>query len=387
MARGAGPSPRPLLLLLLLLLSWAPPGAESRKVVVQAPSQVHGFLGQTVELPCNLQPLEPGVQVTQVTWMRRELSGEAHSVAVFHPTQGPSFPEPGRLHFAVAKPGGELRDASLVVSGLRAEDEANYTCEFATFPQGSGSARTWLRVLAEPENHVDIQEDLLGPEPVATARCVSTGGRPAPRVFWSSSLPDRNVIVTQTPGLLPGTFNITSQFNFTPSRELIHQNVTCRVEHESFKEPILLPLTLNVRYPPEVSISGYDGNWYLGQNEVMLNCHGDGNPEPTDYVWSTIRGSLPTSAVAKGSRLHIHTVDKSINTTFICRATNTLGTRQAELIVQLKDEPPGGSNSGLTLAIILPIIIVAVLILAGIVFWQLKKSGRCCGKPPVNRVF
>ena len=75
-----------------------------------------------------------------------------------HPTQGSSFPEPGRLEFVAARPGEELRDASLSLRGLRAEDEANYTCRFAMFPDGSKSARTWLRVLGEPRS----REGMMG---------------------------------------------------------------------------------------------------------------------------------------------------------------------------------------------------------------------------------
>ena len=118
-------------------------------VGVLAPAQVHGLLGNTAELSCQLPPLEHGVHVTQVTWTRRDAAGEDFNVAVFHPTQGPSFPEPGRLEFVAARPGEELRDGSLALRGLRADDEANYTCRFAMFPEGSRSAHTWLRVLGE----------------------------------------------------------------------------------------------------------------------------------------------------------------------------------------------------------------------------------------------
>lgn len=114
-----------------------------------APAQVRGRLGDTVELSCKLQPLEHEVRVTQVTWTRRNAAGDDLNVAVFHPTQGPSFPEPGRLEFVAARPGEELRDGSLALRELSAEDEANYTCRFAMFPEGSRSARTWLRVLGE----------------------------------------------------------------------------------------------------------------------------------------------------------------------------------------------------------------------------------------------
>ncbi|KAG8515331.1 Poliovirus receptor, partial [Galemys pyrenaicus] len=317
----------------------------NRKVVVTAPNQVSGLLGQKVKLPCKLQPLESGVQVTQVTWMRREPSEDAHTVAVFHPQQGPSYADPKRLKFDGAKSGAELLDASLIVSGLREEDEANYTCEFATFPQGSGSARTWLRVLAEPQNQVDIiQENLPGSEPVAKARCISTGGRPRARISWFASNLIRNVTTTHTPGSLPGTFNTASVFIFTPSSQLSSQNVTCKVEHETFNEPALLLLPLTAHYAPEVSISGYDDNWYLGRKEATLSCDIRSNPEPTGYDWSTTTGFLPHSAVVKDSKLWLQSVDESANTTFICRVTNTVGTGQANLTVLLKGEEPPNAD-------------------------------------------
>lgn len=114
-----------------------------------APRDVSGLLGNTVELSCKLPPLEHEVHVTQVTWTRQDVAGNELNVAVFHPIQGASFPEPGRLEFVAARPGLELRDGSLALRGLRAQDEANYTCRFATFPEGSRSARTWLHVLGE----------------------------------------------------------------------------------------------------------------------------------------------------------------------------------------------------------------------------------------------
>lgn len=39
--------------------------------------------------------------------------------------------------------------------------------------------------------------------------------------------------------------------------------------------------------PPEVSISGYDDNWYIGRREVALNCDVHSKPEPTGYNWTT----------------------------------------------------------------------------------------------------
>uniref|UniRef100_A0A452VES1 Ig-like domain-containing protein n=1 Tax=Ursus maritimus TaxID=29073 RepID=A0A452VES1_URSMA len=312
--------PSPVSLLLIIRMD------RTGTVGVLAPAQVRGRLGDTVELSCKLQPLEHEVRVTQVTWTRRNAAGDDLNVAGFHPTQGPSFPEPGRLEFVAARPGEELRDGSLALRELSAEDEANYTCRFAMFPEGSRSARTWLRVPLRP----------LSPEPVPVACCVSSEGRPPAKISWPHL--DEKANESQVPGHLPGTFTVTSLLTLIPSSQADGKIVTCRVEHESLEGPVLLPLTLDVPYPPEVSISGYDDNWYLGRSEATLSCDVRSKPEPTGYDWSTTSGSLPPSAVAQNSQLLIQTVDKSINTTFICRVTNALGTGQAELTIQVRGE-------------------------------------------------
>lgn len=99
---------------------------------------------------------------------------------------------------------------------------------------------------AEPQKKAEIQEvplHPLGPERVPVARCVSTGGRPPARISWSLG---GEVNESQEPGPLPGTFNVVSLLTLTPSSRVDGTNVTCRVEHETFKEPVLLPVTLRV---------------------------------------------------------------------------------------------------------------------------------------------
>ncbi|XP_032118598.1 poliovirus receptor isoform X1 [Sapajus apella] len=359
----------PLLLLALLVLSPSRP--ETGDIVLKAPTQVHGFLGDSVTLPCQLQlPSTEVTHVSQLTWTRLS---DSRSVAVFHRTQGPNYPESERLEFVAARLGAELWDASLRVLELRAEDEGNYTCLFVMFPQGSRSAVTWLRVFAKPQNTAEAQNVQLTGEPVPVARCISTGGRPPARITWYSDLGGM-ANMSQEPGLLSGTVTVTSLWILVPSSQVDGKNVTCRVEHESFEKPQLLAVNLTVYYPPEVSISGYDGNWYLGQTEASLTCDAHSNPEPTGYEWSTTMGPLPPSAVAQGAQLLIHPVDKSINTTFICNVTSALGARQAELTVQVKEgpssEPPGMPKNNILLLILGPLVVLALLGFGLYFYWS-----------------
>lgn len=37
---------------------------------------------------------------------------------------------------------------------------------------------------------------------------------------------------------------------------------------------------------PEVIMMGYDGNWFVGRENVQLKCKADANPTPSAYIWS-----------------------------------------------------------------------------------------------------
>ncbi|XP_036914092.1 nectin-2 isoform X2 [Sturnira hondurensis] len=374
----------PLLLLLLLLLGKA--GAQDGQV--QMPPEVRGLLGDTVKLPCHLLSQGPKVNVSQVTWQRLDWTGKTQSVAAFHPSHGLSFPSPQfsseRLSFLSmglgpgAQPRPEMQDATLVLQGLRVEDEGNYSCEFAIFPEGTSRGVTWLRTIVQPQNQADAQEVTVGSEPVPVARCVSSGGRPPARISWFSPL-NGEARETEVPGPVFGTVTVTSRYTLVPSSQADGVKVTCKVEHETFKEPDLLLVTLSVRYPPEVSISGYDDNWYLGRSEATLNCDVHSNPEPTGYVWSTTSGDLPASAKGQGSQLIVYSVDRLVNTTFVCTASNALGTGRAEQVVLVRESPNtagAGATGGIIGGIIAAIIAMAVTATAILICRQQRKEQR-----------
>ncbi|XP_012589174.1 PREDICTED: nectin-2 isoform X1 [Condylura cristata] len=379
----------PLLPLLLLLLRET--GAQDVGVLV--PPEVRGRLGSTVELPCHLLSPASEVRVSQVMWLYQDGTKSYQNVATFHPLYGPNFPSQKlgkeRLSFVTASQssgagqGSEnvLRDATLALRGLTVEDEGNYTCEFVTFPQGTSRGVTWLRAIAQPQNHAEKQEVTLSLEPVPVARCVSTGGRPPARISWISPL-DGEATESQVQGPVPGTVTVTSRFTLVPLGRADGVKVTCKVEHESLEEPALLPVTLSVRYPPEVSISGYDDNWYLGRNEATLNCDVRSNPEPTGYDWSTTSGVFPASAVAHGPKLVIHSVDRLVNTTFICTVTNAMGSGHAEQVVLVRETPNtagAGATGGIIGGIIAAIIATAVAATGILICRQQQKEQRLQG--------
>ncbi|XP_038623448.1 LOW QUALITY PROTEIN: nectin-2-like [Tachyglossus aculeatus] len=357
-----------LILLLLSLLSEGGP----QNVQVEVIPVVRGQLGGTVDLPCRLLPTEPDVKVSQVTWVRWNGVGRSYSVAVSHPEHGASYPDPEidgrRLRFLSAGLGGEaaLLDATLQVQELRAQDQGNYTCEFATFPGGNSKGATWLRVEAAPQNQAWTQEVTQGSVPTTVTFCVSTAGLPAARLSWSTSLNHKAKVAQEE--LPNGTITVTSQLILLPNRSAHGQSVTCKVEHETLQEPQMLPVTLAIRHRPEVSISSYDDNWFIGRSDATLNCDAQSYPEPMGYEWSTLSGSLPSTVKAQGSRLMVYNVDNLVNTTFVCKVTNAEGTGFAQQTVLVREAslgieplPSGAAIAGIVIGVLAVVGLAAAL--------------------------
>lgn len=126
---------------------------------------------------------------------------------------------------------------------------------FVERPQARTDQSLLLPSAAQPENEVKTEEvplRPLSPEPVPVACCVSSEGRPPAKISWPHL--DEKANESQVPGHLPGTFTVTSLLTLIPSSQADGKTVTCRVEHESLEEPVLLPVTLDVpcECPPNV---------------------------------------------------------------------------------------------------------------------------------------
>lgn len=123
------------LLKLLLVISlvapfWTQTEAGVRKVVLLETPEVHGYPEDTVTLPCVLQPVESEMlRVKQIRWKRLEPWGDLSTVAEFDWARGPRILEPDRVQFVAAGKDPDLLDASLTLTELHPDDEANYTCE------------------------------------------------------------------------------------------------------------------------------------------------------------------------------------------------------------------------------------------------------------------
>ncbi|XP_011830523.1 PREDICTED: uncharacterized protein LOC105535881 [Mandrillus leucophaeus] len=272
-------------------------------IIVQAPTQVPGFLGDSVTLPCYLQVPDMEVtHVSQLTWSRH---GESGSMAVFHQTQGPNYSEPKRLEFVAARLGTELRDASLRMFGLRVEDEGNYTCLFVTFPQGSRSVDIWLRVLARlghkqhcPYCLHQFTRAIVNADSTIPIVYTSYFGHQLWGVFTALSKVPLDTVYTDSlenclhsPPTLYRPVPLSQDRPSLPAPDSICAGSPAQRYLQQLPHGVINIDThtfISTDSPRDsLTISGYDNNWYLSQNEATLTCDARSNPEPTGYNWST----------------------------------------------------------------------------------------------------
>ncbi|XP_072910939.1 nectin-1-like isoform X3 [Hemitrygon akajei] len=93
---------------------------------------------------------------------------------------------------------------------------------------------------------------------------------------------------------------------------------------------------LTVLDRPEITIRGYDGNWYVKSSNRSLECLAKANPPVRSYRWTMSTGSLPPTVHVKDNRLFITQIDYSVNGTWICEATNAIGKGRSEITVVVK---------------------------------------------------
>ncbi|KAI9999704.1 hypothetical protein NQD34_011547 [Periophthalmus magnuspinnatus] len=318
-------------------------GASGQKVKVEP--EVLSYPGQTVNLRCAFTDAT-GVQLTMVTWIYEPKDGERINIAVFHPNFDPNYPDSpmkGRVSFAPTPP--DLSSPSIQIQDVRMSDEGKYICEYATYPSGNEQGITYLVMLAKPQNAASIVTVEAGAKPVVVARCESLNGRPEAKIRWVTTAKGNATSVSK-PGA-DNTVSITSEYKLVPTAADNGKDISCIVEHRTQTKPESFLMKLAVLYPPEVSITGYDNNWYVGRTNVVLICHATGNPMPLTVKWTTMSGEMPVGRVdIQKHQLKVLKVDESVNTTFVCEVENRIGFGKDQVTVFVREPTVDPSNAG-----------------------------------------
>lgn len=300
------------------------PGLQAQTVLVN--DTVSGYIGTDVVLHCSFTNPLPNVKITQVTW-QKVTNGTKQNVAIYNPAMGVSILPPYKERVTFRNP--SFKDGTIQLSRLELEDEGVYICEFATFPTGNRESQLNLTVLAKPTNRMEgTTRPLIAKsgrtEKILVATCISSNGKPPSTVTWDTKL--KGEAEFQEIRNSNGTFTVISRYRLVPSREAHRQQLMCVVNYQldRFTDSI----TLNVQYEPEVTIEGFDGNWFLNRKDVKLICKSDANPPAHTYEWKLPNGTLPGSVEIQNNTIYFKgPVSYSVAGTYICEASNAIGTR------------------------------------------------------------
>lgn len=179
-------------------------------------------------------------KVHQVLWKKTAEQGDSATVA-FHYRKGqPSVLEPygGRVGLS-----GTFGDSQLTIREVRTEDEACYTCEFHTYPDGIKSSTACLSVyvLPKPEvNHVTL------PSGFTETNCTAQS-RPAAEITWDVSGDNKTIEppVLSSSEQGDGTTIVTSTLLYQ-SGLLSDASVKCVVHHPGLEKPLTVSLNADV---------------------------------------------------------------------------------------------------------------------------------------------
>ncbi|XP_027555092.1 nectin-1 isoform X1 [Neopelma chrysocephalum] len=351
------------------------PGLQAQTVLVN--DTVSGFIGTDVVLHCSFTNPLPNVKITQVTW-QKATNGTKQNVAIYNPAMGVSILSPYKERVTFRNP--SFKDGTIQLSRLELEDEGVYICEFATFPTGNREGQLNLTVLAKPTNWMEgTKRPLIAKsgrtEKILVATCTSSNGKPPSTVTWDTKL--KGEAEFQEIRNSNGTFTVISRYRLVPSREAHRQQLMCVVNYQldRFTDSI----TLNVQYEPEVTIEGFDGNWFLNRKDVKLICKSDANPPAHTYEWKLPNGTLPGSVEIQNNTIYFKgPVSYSVAGTYVCEATNAIGTRSGLVEVNVTDKPlpqsaPGGII-GIVGGVVAAALILGVTVTVIVVYRRQQKN-------------
>ncbi|XP_010209250.1 PREDICTED: nectin-3, partial [Tinamus guttatus] len=320
--------------------------------------------GKKVALKCIIDVNET---ITQVSW-EKMYGKSARTIAVHHPEYGISIQ--GEYQGRAAFKNYSLTDATLIVKNVSFSDAGEYICKAATFPLGNAQSSTIVTVLVEPVVSLTKGSNPLidGANQTVAAICTAAVGKPAAEIDWEGGLGEMESSSTLFPN---ETVTVVSQYIIVPTRFARGRRITCVVRHPALEKEIRYSQVLDIQYAPEVSVTGYDGNWFIGRENVQLRCNADANPLPMELTWTRLDGQWPEGLLSVNNTLQFTSpLTYNYTGTYICKVTNSLGQRSDQKTIYILDVPykqtssvaVAGAVIGAVLALFIITIFVTVLL-------------------------
>ena len=173
--------------------------------------------------------------------------------------------------------------------------------------------------------------------------CVSEGGNPPPVLSWRVGGANLEATLVQEDAMLPGgTWRSTSRLKLPVSREDNGGSVECFLEHPALELSITTSISLEIFYPPRISVETSLPEPLVEGSSVTLACAVDSNP-PARVHWrklgdSGVLGSSGGSSrsssrvVGSSSVLVLDPVGKEDGGSYQCSAENELGLAKPQAV-------------------------------------------------------
>lgn len=220
-----------------------PGGSQEGSTCISVTGKVHlegnktAISGKSTTLSCWYSLPE---RVRQVLWRKTAEQGDTTTVASYTKYGHHSTEEPFRGRVSLSR---TLGDTQLTIQAVRTEDEACYTCEFHTYPDGSRSATACLSVYVLPKPEVS---HVTSPSGVTEANCTAQS-RPAAEITWDVGGDNRTLgpPITSAYDQGDGTTIVTSTLLFQ-SGLLGDLSIKCVVHHQGLEKPLTVALNTNM---------------------------------------------------------------------------------------------------------------------------------------------
>ncbi|XP_029375188.1 nectin-3-like protein isoform X2 [Echeneis naucrates] len=344
-----------------LLLSIT--GVWCSQVVV--PQRVSAVLGKNVTLECRVE-VGANLTLTQSSWERRLPSGSV-TVAVYNPRFGISIPPEfgNRLYFRSPS----SHDATIILENVGFADVGIYTCKVATFPLGNNQASTTVNVLVEPKVYVAAGSAALidGGNETVVATCIAERARPPAEVSWESNIFGQSEV--QLVDDVNGTTSTQVRYLWQPTRHVQGHTLTCVVRHPALQNDFRIPYQLNVQFAPDISVVGYDGDWYVGRENAQMACKANSNPPAHHFRWIRLDSEMPEGVEIMNSTLvFMRPLQRNDSGVYRCEVANDINLRSRDVRILIQDQSQAErSNSiavaGAVMGAVLALFLIAVFII------------------------
>ncbi|XP_063060107.1 nectin-3-like protein [Engraulis encrasicolus] len=316
--------------LLLLVTS----GALGNQVLV--PQHVNAVLGKNVTLGCHVE-VDTNLSLTQSSWERRLPTGSV-TLAVYNPMLGISVPPEyqHRLHFRSPS----MHDATIILEDVGFADMGVYTCKVATFPLGNTQASTTVSVLVEPKVYVSAGSVALvdGGNDTTVATCIAEKARPPAEVSWETDL--HGYSEAHLSDEANGTTTTQVHYHWQPNRSGQGHSLTCLVRHPALQADFRVPYMLSVMFAPDIKVLGYDGDWFVGREQLQLTCQAKANPPAHHFRWVRLDGEMAEGVqLVNDSLVFTRPLQRNDSGVYRCEVGNNIGFRSRDISVRVHDPP------------------------------------------------